>query len=165
MTVRDSFAEHFGEENAMRVEEASIGHIGDANKYGDAHTHDDWSTEPFRYHLMLCIGHDCFGQHSTFHGFTDMPVAEVKAWAVEHADLHEFDGDIPDFMALMAGAYMTWLNWERMGQEPPEGWRDHDERQARWASLTLDQRVEEMLALSEEGMRLLNLHDNDDERK
>jgi hypothetical protein len=161
MTVRDSFAQHFGEENALRVEEASVGHINDPGAQ-EVHADDQWGTDPFRYHLMNCISHDCFTTFAAFHGFTDLTVEEVRAWAVEHADLHEMDGDIPDYLGLFAGAYHPWMNWARMGQERPAWSLTAEANIERFKDLPLDQLIAELKALADVGTRLLNEHEREE---
>jgi hypothetical protein len=158
MTVRDSFVAHFGEANATRVEEASLGHINDLSN-GDVHKDDSMGTDPFQYALLNCVSRDCFTQWSDYHGFQGMPIEDVRTWAITHAHLHEFDGDIPDYLGLFAGAYHPWLNWEEMGQEMPTWAQTAADNQSRWEKMPTEQLIQELQTLAAEGMRLLNHHD------
>jgi hypothetical protein len=176
MTIRDSFVEHFGEECATRLEEASIGHLNDlataqreASQILDlpnipyVHEYDSWGDDPFMYHFMNAIARECMGRFAQWHGI-EGELSEFQAWSREHADLHTFAGDPPDYIALMVGAYYSWINWERAGITPPEGWEGHDDRQAVWGMLSPDEVVAELKATTEDAMRLLNEHDDGESR-
>lgn len=154
MSIRESFAQHFGEANAVRVEEASIGHQNDDKMN---HGRDSWGKDPFKYHLLNCVSHQCFSKFAGHHGF-DVPVDEVREWALEYADLHEYDGDIPDFIGMLAGAYAPWINWERAGIEMPEMWQNFDADVARWEAMSTEEHLAELHRLIEQGIELLNYH-------
>lgn len=121
VSVRASFVEHFGEDEAVRVEEASIGHIATppgvrqvmekvTSNYVGTHENDDWGSDPFKYHFLNCIAQRCFDvdDNRAWHGIVATEEA-LRMWALAHGDLAEFDGDVPDYLALMAGAYISWL--------------------------------------------------------
>lgn len=146
MTIRDSFIQHFGEENATRLEEATLGHMGNMP---EVHRNDRWGDDPFRYMILAVIGYECVTKFREYHGIT-MDPDEFKQWVLMYADLHLFEGDFPDYLALMAGAYYPWIDWDKAGVEPPESWVDFEERQAIRDGKTKEENLEEMRALTEQ---------------
>jgi hypothetical protein len=165
MTIRTSFVEHFGEENAVRVEEAALAHLAEGPfPHLDVHADDKWGPDPFGYLFLVCIGRDCFTRWRKWHKMTP-EYEEILAWALEHANLHEFEGDLPDYMAMLAGAYNPWINWERAGSEEPEHTDDFRARNIEWAHASdvefAAMRVVDMENLRmalEKGMELMNPH-------
>jgi hypothetical protein len=105
MSVRVSFVQHFGEDDAVRIEEASIQHINDTSA---VHGDDNWGSDPFRYHLLNCIGHNCLDRFRKYHGI-DADAQLIRDWVLAEAGLAYYDGDIPDYIALMGGAYQDWI--------------------------------------------------------
>lgn len=156
MTVRHSFVEHFGEDQATKIEEASLTHMQSSNV---AHKEDKWGSDPFQYHLLACIGSDCFTvqKNRDYHGIT-IPLEELRAWVLEFGDLHAFEGDLPDYLALFVGAYNSWINWEKAGVEPPADMAENDAELNRWRSMSMDEALEEMKRMAEEMMGSLNDH-------
>jgi hypothetical protein len=154
MTIRDSFVEHFGEEDAGRIEEASIGHQND-DKVN--HGNDRWGKDPFKYHLLMCISHECFSEFHEWHGIK-ADAAAMKAWALEHADLHEYEGDIPDYIGMIAGAYTSWINWEKAGDTPPDDPDAFERNLAEWRAMPPEERLATMQKLASEAMQLLAHH-------
>lgn len=154
MSVRESFVARFDEEQAQRIEEASIGHVNDDPVN---HANDKWGPDPFKYHLLNCISHECLGRWSTYHGIT-VPEAEVKEWALAEADLYHYEGDIPDYIGALAGAYTSWINWEQAGDTPPEGAAEMDAERERWRRMNSQEKAAEMKQLAQQAMELLNRH-------
>ena len=152
MSVRESFVQHFGEEQATRIEEASLGHQNDDPIN---HANDKWGPDPFKYHLLNCISHQCLDVWAEYHGIT-VPVAEVKAWVLEYADLYHYEGDIPDYIGALAGAYNPWINWAQAGEPYPEGAAELDAQRERWSRMTTKERA--VRTLAEQAMNLLNQH-------
>ena len=106
MSVRESYSLHFGEDEALRIEEASLGHL---EGVGPEHKEDKWGADPFQYHLLMCIGFDCFTPKlAKYHGIT-VPLEEARQWCLAYGNLAQFAGDIPDYLALMSGAYNDWI--------------------------------------------------------
>ena len=99
-SVRESFVEHFGEEEAARVEAASRSHR-------DAHCAHKEGSDPFKYHICICIGFQCMDVHRGGHGFV-ASWEELKAWIKEHGELASHDGDV-DYLALFCGAYNEFM--------------------------------------------------------
>lgn len=97
-SIRAAFAARFGERNAANIEAAAVEH-----KNG---VHDNPGSDPFKWALLIAIGHECMTQFADYHKITVDPDA-VKAWIVEHADLASHDGDF-DYLAAMCGAYEGW---------------------------------------------------------
>jgi len=168
MSIRDSFVEHFGEDNAVRVEEAALMHMSEGPfPHLDPHADDKWGSDHFKYLFLVCIARDCFTRWRAWHTM-DMSYEDVLAWALEHGDLHDFDGDVPDFLALMAGAYNPWINWASRGDEEPEHTEEFRVRNLEWANMSevefAARRVVDMESLKatmEKGMELLNRHDGE----
>lgn len=148
MSIRLSFVQHFGEEDATRIEEASIGHLEDPHKT------DTWGSDPFRYHLMNAIGHECVGRFRQHHGIVATEQA-MREWCKLHGDLLSHDGDQPDYIGLLAGAYYPWIDWSKTDVEPPEEWKDFEFHHVVWTSMTDEEKVAEMKRLSEDAMKLL----------
>lgn len=165
MSIRESFVATFGEDNALRVEEAAIGHLGEGPfPHLDPHADDKWGQDPFKYLFLLCIGRDCFTRWRSWHKI-EAEYEDILAWALEHADIHEYRGDIPDFLALMAGAYNPWINWEKAGAPEPGNTQEFRERNLAWAHMTdvefAAQTIadaENLRAMSEKGMKLFDTH-------
>lgn len=172
MTIRDSFVEAFGEDNAVRVEEAALLHLNDFKvsmgkvqnllsgpPVPDVHDNDNWGSDPFRYLFMLCIGRDCF-RIGGDHPFT-MSDGDVRMWSRAHADLLEFDGDPPDYLALMVGQYYGYIDWEKAAEKgiyPPPGWAEHDQRDRDNIGKSPTQRLKEAADLLTEATKFLNNH-------
>jgi hypothetical protein len=154
VSIRDSFVERFGEDLAVKIEEASIGHINDdKTNHGD----DNWGSDPFRYHLMMAIAHECMGRWGKWHGI-DVDVVDVMLWTRENADLLSFDGDQPDYIAMIAGCYYAWIDWEKTDIKPPDGWEDFEVHHQRWQMMTAEEQRAELKSLAERAMQMLNDH-------
>jgi hypothetical protein len=165
MSIRESFVEHFGEVNAVRVEEAALGHMSEGSMpHLNVHADDKWGDDSFRYLFLLCIGRDCFTRWRKWH-LIDAEYEDILAWALEFADLHDHTGDLPDYMAALAGAYGPWINWSKAGQEEPEHTEEFRARNLEWAHMSDVEfaaetvvNMENLKRASEEAMRLLNEH-------
>jgi hypothetical protein len=161
MTIRTSFVEHFGEENATKIEEAALMHMAEGPlPVPSVHAKDDWGPDPFRYLFLTCIARDCLTRWREWHGIK-VEYEDLLAWSLEHADLHAHEGDLPDYMAALAGAYNPWINWAKAGDTEPEGTDIFRERNLEWAHMTQVEfdaegvvTRERVKALMEEGMRL-----------
>ncbi len=109
MSARDSFVARFGEENAAAVESAARGHWdGDV---GGVHHDDDFGSEPFRYWFLLAIGFECVTRFREDHGI-QAAVEDMQDWAKFDGNLAAHDGAIPDYLAMMIGAYNDWISPE-----------------------------------------------------
>lgn len=148
MTVRNSFVDHFGEEQASKVEESALMHLSHVS---EGHKHDKWGDDPFQYHLLTCIAFDCFtrDKNRKYHGIT-VPLEELKAWALEYGDLYLYRGDIPDYLALMVGAYHPWINWKKAGEEPPANMEENESELNRWREMSFPESINEMHRLAQE---------------
>jgi hypothetical protein len=168
VTIRVSFVEHFGEEAATRVEEAALMHLGEGPvPHLDIHADDRWGDDPFCYLFLVCIGRDCFTRWRAWHRI-DAEYEEILAWCLEFGDIHDFKGDLPDYLALMAGAYNPWINWQKTDMEEPEGTAEMRERNIDWAHMSEVEfqaeniaNIENLRALSEKGLSLLHGHDEE----
>ena len=103
-TTRKSFVETFGEDQAYVIEAAAHSHMNSV--------HDNKGSDPFRWAICICIGHQCFEEENyrEHHNIT-APAEAIKAWIVENGDLANHDGDV-DFLALFAGAYDPYIKHE-----------------------------------------------------
>lgn len=101
MSIRASFVEMFGEDQAVAIECAAEGH-----KNG---IHDNPGSDPFRWAIVICIGHECMknAEYREHHGIT-APWSALKAWIKASANLVEHDGDC-DYLSLMAGTYIEYM--------------------------------------------------------
>lgn len=154
MSIRESFVEQFGEDVATKIEEASIGHINDDPVN---HANDNWGSDPFRYHFMNCITHECLSRFAAHHGI-EADLVDLMIWSRQNAGLLLFDGDQPDYIGLIAGAYHPWIDWEASGVEPPESWNGFEVRRQRLEMMTPEERAADMMRLANEAMRMLNDH-------
>jgi hypothetical protein len=99
--IRESFVEHFGEEQAAKLEAAAVEH-----KNG---IHDEPGSDFFRWAIVICIGFECFtkDRYREYHGIT-APVEDVKQWVREHGDIANHDGDA-DYLSLFCGTYNEYV--------------------------------------------------------
>lgn len=104
MSVRESFVAHFGEDQAVKVEEASLMHLQPVPWVGEAlamigldadRREMNWGSDPFKWHMRNAITHDCLTKYRNEHGITPT-TEELQAWCRLHGDLDNFDGDDPD---------------------------------------------------------------------
>ena len=117
ISIRDSFVARFSEDTAFKIEQASLFHAVEDNPVDNilgngGHGSDNWGSDPFRYHLLNCIGHECFevDVYRTYHGFTQTEsLVDIHAWVVANADLSSFDGDHPDHLSRVLGVYDGWV--------------------------------------------------------
>lgn len=152
----------------MRVEESALMHLGEGpTPHLDPHANDKWGPDPFKYLFLVCVGRDCFTRWRAWHKM-DMEYEDVLAWALEYADLHEFEGDVPDFLAMLAGAYNPWINWAKHGEEEPESTEEFRQRNLEWAHMSevefTARRIvdfEGLKATMEKGMELFNRHESE----
>lgn len=89
MTARETFVARFSEGDAQAVEKAASTHLA-MDTFG-AHAHDDRGSDEFRYLFLVAIGFDCVTRYREEHGIA----------ATEE--------DLPDYLALLAGAYEGWV--------------------------------------------------------
>lgn len=108
MTARDTFVAQFGEDQAVAVEAAARSHFEDQSAFGGVHDGDNFGSDEFRYWFLLAIGYECVSRFRAVHGIT-ADVDAMKEWARGEGQLGHHDGDVPDYLALMAGAYEYWV--------------------------------------------------------
>lgn len=111
--ARETFIAEFGEGQADAIEAAVAGHLDqDAAVSGGLHPHarDNYGSQPFRYVFLYAIGRECVTRFAGDHGVT-ADVDAMRAWATdpERGNLGGHDGDIPDYLALLGGAYAGWV--------------------------------------------------------
>ena len=103
------FAERFGEANAQAVLDAAYAH----SDQGWMIDSDDRGSNEFQWALLVCIGSECLTRYRGHHGIT-AGEDEIKQWVYLCADLGQYDGPPPDYLALMCGAYEGWVNTDAM---------------------------------------------------
>lgn len=101
-SIRESFVERFGEEEALIMVSAAEEHangVNDENKGSDS----------FRWAICIAIGYQCFelDSYRKYHGFR-APYSEIQQWIMEDANLKEHDGDY-DYLSLMTGKYNRYI--------------------------------------------------------
>lgn len=117
--IRASFVEHFGEDEAVAVENAAAAHaIQGGRRIFDKMAEPfvgptDLVNVPdgadhFQHALLIAIGHECVSKYRQAHGITTKE-SKMKQWAREHAHLDRYDGPMPDPLADEVGAYSEWL--------------------------------------------------------
>lgn len=102
MNARESFVARFGEAEAATVEAAARSHLS------EPHDNDNLGSDEFRYWFLLAIGHECVSRYRNHHGIT-ADVDAMKEWARGEGQLGHHDGDVPDYIALLAGLYEDWI--------------------------------------------------------
>lgn len=99
MSIRDSFVERFGAQEAAAIEAAAELHrseLLEGGKYG---------SDPFRDAIVITIGFQCLSRASfrRYHGIKT-PWKELREWIKTEAHLAKHDGPI-DWLAYGAGLY------------------------------------------------------------
>ena len=115
-SARQTFAARFGEDQAAAIEAAARKHYDDNASITrifavkNPHGSDNLGSDPFRYWFLLAIGYECVTneRYRQDHGIT-ADVDEMKEWALGEGRLGEHDGDIPDYVSLLAGLYDGWI--------------------------------------------------------
>lgn len=102
MSVRESFVEIFGKEQAHRIELAANEHSNDVNSTSKG-------ADPFKWAVLVCIGYECVSRPSfaQYHQIT-IGQDKFKEWCLEHGELGTHDGD-SDYLALFCGTYEPYL--------------------------------------------------------
>lgn len=172
MSVRESFVARFGEAVAVKVEEAALNHLAEGPlPHLNPHAEDKWGEDPFQYLFMVCIGRDCLTRWRKYHGI-DAEYEDLLDWCVKEGNLHDYQGDMPDFIALLAGAYNIWIDWAGRGEAEPENCEHWRKRNLDWAHMSEVEFAAEMTvstehmkvtieSMSAKGMRLLDNHDGE----
>lgn len=106
MSVRASFVEKFGENEALRFEKAAEEHR--AGTFG-RDTGRRKGSDPFKWAICIVIGFECASKESyrRHHGI-EAPWDDVKRWIKDQAQLQTHDGDF-DYLALFSGAYNEFM--------------------------------------------------------
>lgn len=122
--ARDTFVARFGEEQAQAIEAAARQHFDSDGGFGGTHADDNFGSQPFRYWFLKAIGYECVTRDDfrAEHGITADVVA-MQCWAQSpfEGNLVEHDGDVPDYLAVMAGAYRDWIpEGDTASQRPGE---------------------------------------------
>ena len=102
MSVRESFANKFGEEQALAVEAAAEEHrngLNDRNKGSD----------PFKWVISIALGYQCMelDGYREYHNIT-ANWDEIKTWIKEECHLETHDGDC-DLLGAFCGCYDEFL--------------------------------------------------------
>jgi len=103
-SIRNSFVDHFGEEQARAIERAAISH--------ENGIHDRRGSDPFRWAICICLGYKCMENEAyrQEHEVT-IPWSDLDSWIIEHGNLTEHDGDV-DYLALFCGVYEKYVSQE-----------------------------------------------------
>jgi hypothetical protein len=107
-TSRDTFVARFGEDQAAAVEAAGKQHMSGMFGAG-VYDGDNRGSDEFRYWFLAAIGYECVTRFRDNHGIT-ANVDEMKDWAKFEGRLGDHDGDIPDYISVLAGAYGEWIS-------------------------------------------------------
>lgn len=114
--IRHTFVAQFGEEQAAKIEEAAQAHYAayetdlavELPGLPSPHARDNFGSSPFRYWFLLAIGRECLTRFAGEHGIT-VPESDLREWALEVGRLADHDGDIPDYIGILAGNYDGWV--------------------------------------------------------
>jgi hypothetical protein len=101
-SIREAFAEKFGEDQAQLIEAAAESHANGVNS-------ENRGSDPFKWALLIAIGYQCaeIDSYRDYHGIT-APWTDVKQWMIDHGDLGSHDGD-GDYLAALAGSYGEYM--------------------------------------------------------
>ena len=101
-SVRQSYVEHFGEEQASAIERAAEEHKNQVSG-------TERGSDQFKWAILMAIGFECptRKEFREYHGIT-VPVAEFKAWCKEHGQLDTHEG-CPDYISLFCGTYNEYM--------------------------------------------------------
>ena len=104
MSIRDSFVEEFGEEQARCIEAA-------ANHHNYVGMYNNKGSDPFKWAILVCISYQCMEieEYRNNHGIT-VPFEQLQNWAVTKGNLNKYDGDY-DSLSMLAGIYNKWLKY------------------------------------------------------
>ena len=100
MSVRDKFVELFGEDDCKAIEKAASEHHG----WGQERNR---GSDPFKWALCVCIGWECIGRFSEYHGIKADPAA-LKEAIKKHGELASHDGGL-DMLSAIAGVYNEYI--------------------------------------------------------
>jgi hypothetical protein len=104
LSVRASFVEHFGKEQARALERACNSHLDlmgcNINRGSD----------PFKYVIIVVIGFSCVEEeeYRKKHGII-ISFDEFKEWVKRHGNLASHDGDW-DELSVIDGTYKEYIN-------------------------------------------------------
>jgi len=109
-TARETFVARFGEANAVAIEAAVTKHRAFDSDVLDIHANDDRGARPFQYDFLYAISRECVTRFASAHGIT-AEESDMRKWACDPdaGDLARFEGSVPDYLALICGAYDGWL--------------------------------------------------------
>lgn len=101
MSVRESFEQRFGSEQADALVSAAEQHDNDV--------HSNRGSDPFKWAVLIAIGYQCveIDEYRDSHGIT-VPWDDFRDWAKTDADLASHDGDC-DYLSLMCGKYNEYM--------------------------------------------------------
>ena len=97
-SIRESFVEHFCEEEATKLEIAALGHANGVNSQNKG-------SDSFKWVVLICLGYQCveLEGYREYHKITT-DWDDFKKWVKQHANLDKHDGDC-DYLALFSGVY------------------------------------------------------------
>lgn len=110
MSIRAAFVEAFTEADAAAIEQAAREHRNGV--------HDEPGSDPFKWAITICVGHECLTRFREHHGIT-ADADDVKAWVYEHGDLASHDGDI-DYLCAFLGGYDGWVKAPAASDPEPQ---------------------------------------------
>jgi hypothetical protein len=102
VSIRESFVERFGADQAVAVFRA-------AEEHGNGINNGNLGTDPFKWAITICLGYECMSKegYREHHGIT-ASWDEIDQWIKDEADLASHDGDM-DYLALFAGVYKDYI--------------------------------------------------------
>lgn len=113
---RDTFAARFGEDQAAVVEQAAQTAYFDENAamralgFTGPHVVDDYGSDSFRYWFLFAIARGLLTDPTSRAKFgITADVEAMKAWGRSDGDLAAHDGNLPSYVAWLAGRYTPWL--------------------------------------------------------
>lgn len=103
VSVRASFVEHFGEEQARALEEACNNHL---DLMG---CNTNRGSDPFKYVIIVVIGFSCVEkeEYRKIHGIT-ISFDEFKEWVKNYGNLITHDGDW-DELSVIDDTYVEYI--------------------------------------------------------
>jgi len=126
---RESFVRWFGENQAVAVEAAAEGHLippplpPGMEPIPHAHADDNRGSDEFAYQFLVCVGYECFDDRFRAHHGITVKKETARDWCIDQDLVRTFDGDCPDYIALMVGTYNEWMldpSWVDSARWRPE---------------------------------------------
>ena len=99
---RENFVKEFGEEEAIKIEEAALEHNNEIHPCGE-------EIDSFIWSIAICIGYQCFEieRYRQYHKI-NAPYIKIKEWIIKNNLFKNYQGHL-DYVSLLVGAYNDYI--------------------------------------------------------